>query len=396
MTMSDLALAPGKLRDFFKYFNPDNPQHLAAVDLLQQHVAKADPSLMVEQAEWIELFRAKAPQQEPAAEVENTWAGIEKAASIAGAKFPEVLAAQWALESGFGRYPSGKFNFWGVKQTGRTGGTIKTTKEFIKGEWVTIEARFMNFASIQEGVDYVVNRWYKDYEAYKGINRAATREEAAQLLVKEGYATDPAYSRKLIKLLDQYAGSTTKLPSDKDTGIDLPVPFFSQLDSETDQAYRMCFSSTCAMAVDFLRPGKLQSSQKDDFYLKRVQQFGDTTDYKAQLRAMESFGVRGSYRQNLALSDIKIQLEKGIPVPIGVLHKGPNTAPTGTGHWLLVVGLLDDSYLVVNDPYGEMSVITGGYLANKNGDHLKYSIKNFLPRWTVEGPGTGWGILLNK
>jgi hypothetical protein len=62
----------------------------------------------------------------------------------------------------------------------------------------------------------------------------------------------------------------------------------------------------------------------------------------------------------------------------------------------LVVGLLDDSYLVVNDPYGEMSVITGGYLANKNGDHLKYSIKNFLPRWTVEGPGTGWGILLNK
>jgi flagellum-specific peptidoglycan hydrolase FlgJ len=190
--MSDLALAPGKLRDFFKYFNPDNPQHLAAVDLLQQHVAKADPSLMVEQAEWIELFRAKAPQQEPAAEVENTWAGIEKAASIAGAKFPEVLAAQWALESGFGRYPSGKFNFWGVKQTGRTGGTIKTTKEFIKGEWVTIEARFMNFASIQEGVDYVVNRWYKDYDAYKGINRAATREEAAQLLVKEGYATDPA------------------------------------------------------------------------------------------------------------------------------------------------------------------------------------------------------------
>ena len=35
----------------------------------------------------------------------------------------------------------------------------------------------------------------------------------------------------------------------------LPVPYFSQRDSATGQGDRMCFSSTCAMAAEFLKPG---------------------------------------------------------------------------------------------------------------------------------------------
>jgi hypothetical protein len=398
--MSDLAFSSGKLRDFFKYFDPENPKHLEAVDLLQEHVAKADLSLMTEKSEWVSKFRSVS-EPAPQLEIDNTWAGISQAAAISGAKFPELLAAQWALESGFGRYPSGKFNYWGIKATGRSGGTIKTTKEFINNEWITIEARFQNFSSVQDAVDYLVIRWYKDYEQYKGVNRAATREEAAKMLVAEKYATDPTYSNKLISLMEQYAPNGAKVakpPAElaKALSLELSVPFFSQLDSQTDQGWRMCFSSTCAMAVEYLKPGTLKGDQKDDFYLKKVQQYGDTTDYQAQLKTLQYFGVKASYRQNLGINDIRSQLEKGIPIPIGVLHKGPSSSPTGSGHWLLVVGLTDTGSFVVNDPFGEMNVAAGGYVQNTNGNHLKYSIKNLLPRWNVEGPNSGWGIILSR
>ena len=43
--------------------------------------------------------------------------------------------------------------------------------------------------------------WYKDYKSYKGVNRASTAGECAQLLKLEGYATDPNYPVKLIGIM---------------------------------------------------------------------------------------------------------------------------------------------------------------------------------------------------
>ena len=130
----------------------------------------------------------------------NTWEGIEGAAKAAGAKFPEVVAAQWALESGYGRYVSGKNNFFGIKGTG----TIKTTwEDYGKGP-VTIKASFKNFNSPYDCVAYLVMQWYKDYKTYKGVNRARNREECARMLKQQGYATDPIYAQKLIKLMKDH------------------------------------------------------------------------------------------------------------------------------------------------------------------------------------------------
>jgi flagellum-specific peptidoglycan hydrolase FlgJ len=50
---------------------------------------------------------------------------------------------------------------------------------------------------------YLVDRWYKDYGRFKGVNRATSRNECARLLVKEGYATDPDYATKLIQIMDR-------------------------------------------------------------------------------------------------------------------------------------------------------------------------------------------------
>jgi hypothetical protein len=150
---------------------------------------------------WFMTFRPTNTPQ-PIAPVTNTWKGVITAASKAGAKFPQVVAAQWALESGYGKHTSGKNNYFGIK--GKDGeGTLVSTTEFVGGMEIKVDAWFKNFTSLDACVAYIVDRWYKDYKGYKGVNRASTPEECAQLLVKEGYATDPLYATKLQRLLKE-------------------------------------------------------------------------------------------------------------------------------------------------------------------------------------------------
>lgn len=150
---------------------------------------------------WFMTFRPTNTPQ-PIAPVANTWEGVITAASKAGAKFPQVVAAQWALESGYGKHTSGKNNYFGIK--GKDGeGTLVSTTEFVGGMEIKVDAWFKNFTSLDACVAYIVDRWYKDYKGYKGVNRASTPDECAQLLVKEGYATDPLYATKLQRLLKE-------------------------------------------------------------------------------------------------------------------------------------------------------------------------------------------------
>lgn len=175
------------------------PHQVKALEMLQEMLEHN--GLTNGDVAWVTKFREKAPTPKQVnKQFGNSWEGIESAARAAGAKFPEVVAAQWALESGFGKYTSGKNNFFGIKGTG----TIKTTWEDYGNGPVTIKASFLNFATPYDCVEHLVTQWYKDYKGYKGVNRATTREECAILLKREGYATDPIYSQKLIKLMQDY------------------------------------------------------------------------------------------------------------------------------------------------------------------------------------------------
>ena len=185
-----------KLRDVIKYYQglPNQNRALVALERLL-----GDEGLSEDQ-EWVKAWREPTPL-EPSTTFNNTWDGIEAAAKVAGAKFPEVVAAQWALESAFGTALSGKNNFFGIKGTP---GTLKTTWEDYGNGPVTIKATFKDFATPYDCVEHLVRQWYKDYKGYKGVNRAESREDCAYLLKKEGYATDPLYPQKLINLMNQY------------------------------------------------------------------------------------------------------------------------------------------------------------------------------------------------
>ena len=136
----------------------------------------------------------------------NTWAGVTQAAKNAGAKWADLVAAQWALESGFGKHTSGKHNYFGLKGSG----TTQMTTEYVNGAKVHIEAEFLDFPDLGACVRYLVTRWYKDWDKYEGVDRAPKLEAAAKELVNQGYATDPAYEEKLLRLVEEYGTKTEK------------------------------------------------------------------------------------------------------------------------------------------------------------------------------------------
>lgn len=151
---------------------------------------------------------------------DNSWEGITRLSGAAGAKFPELVAAQWALESGWGKTPSGKHNHFGLKGPG----TAKTTTEYVDGKPITISDQFLDFANLKACVEYLVERWYKDWDGHKGVNRNRSRGEAARDLVKQGYATDPKYAEKLIKLMEDHAEPVAAATPAVQSGTDASKP----------------------------------------------------------------------------------------------------------------------------------------------------------------------------
>jgi hypothetical protein len=133
------------------------------------------------------------------------WTQCQKLGLKFGAKFPDLVAAQCCLESGFGKHTSGKNNYLGLKG----GGSNVSTQEFYDGKWVTIKADFIDFHSIDACIEYLVTRWYKNWHRFKGVNNAPNRYAAARMLKDQGYATDPDYPIKLSKLMKQWAPETS-------------------------------------------------------------------------------------------------------------------------------------------------------------------------------------------
>ena len=129
-----------------------------------------------------------------------------KMAETAGAKFPELVAAQWQLESAHGTAVSGKNNFFGQKGKG----TTKGTQEFIGGKMVDMPDEFKDFATPQDSVNFLVKNWHKDTTAH-GVgaeNGATTAREAAYNMRPSaqggiGYATDPDYVSKIHRILGE-------------------------------------------------------------------------------------------------------------------------------------------------------------------------------------------------
>lgn len=167
--------------------------------------------------------------------------------------------------------------------------------------------------------------------------------------------------------------------------VHLDVPYEYQNDNESQTGYRECFSSSCAMLAK--RLGKVGN---DDEYNRIRQRYGETTSAEAQLRALRSLGLTADFHTDGHTDDLLAELRAKRPVAVGWLHHGTPAAPSGGGHWSVIVGFKDNgSKWIHHDPNGEADLLNGGYVNHSNGKSILYSSANWLPRWQPGGSG-GW------
>lgn len=156
--------------------------------------------------------RADAAGSSPAAFVHAVWPDAERAAKSIGVA-PEVLVAQAALETGWGRDlirdASGRSsnNLFGIKAGADwQGATVEVpTVEYRDGVAVTEHATFRAYDSPAAGFDDYVNliRGHPRYR--EALAQAGDAKAYATALQRAGYSTDPHYADKLQGMLGSQA-----------------------------------------------------------------------------------------------------------------------------------------------------------------------------------------------
>lgn len=180
----------------------------------------------------------------------------------------------------------------------------------------------------------------------------------------------------------------SKVEAPKTPGV-LDVPFYPQTDNYRD-ANRTCNSSSCAMVLEYFKPGTLSGPKGDDAYIRKVFAVGDTTDHAVQTKVLASYGIKSQFSYNLSFANLDRELAAGRPVCIGILHRGPLSAPTG-GHICVVIGKRGEDY-VINDPYGSLN---DGYTGPvTNGKGVVYKRSDLVRRWCPKG-NDGWGRIFD-
>ena len=127
-----------------------------------------------------------------------------------------VIVAQAALESGWGKHeirrPDGSpsFNLFGIKAgRGWSGEVVETlTTEYVNGVAKKAVEKFKAYGSYAEAFQ----DWAKllvNNPRYSGVVRAGDAAAAARELQKAGYATDPNYADKLLRIINTSAARNT-------------------------------------------------------------------------------------------------------------------------------------------------------------------------------------------
>jgi len=186
----------------------------------------------------------------------------------------------------------------------------------------------------------------------------------------------------------------------KASGIDQEIwlpHYFRQFD--LPHGARMCFTSAAATVAAFYRVVKSQES-----YARQREKFGDTSSVAAHIETLKSLGLKVTFTQSANINDVYKAVDANIPVMLGWHHNGPIEAPScssaSCGHWSVAHGYSgrysNDPSLTMTDPAGVPDLKNGSHNQALSGYRINVRVAEFLPRWQIEGPGSGWAIFVEK
>jgi len=179
------------------------------------------------------------------------------------------------------------------------------------------------------------------------------------------------------------------------------VPYVHQLNFQY-KGHRRCLDASAAMLA--IMYGKVGSAEE---YGEMRRKFGDTTDVKAQVRTLRELGLNAEFRSDGDGALVEAEIASGRPVMAGWLHRGnllrgepPECGSQTCGHWSVIVGFegtesTGDAQWVMHDPMGAPRIERGGHDTRNSGKNVRVPRRTFNQRWQVEGPGSGWVILVD-
>ena len=247
-----------------------------------------------------------------------------KQGAMDGAKegvLPSITAAQAILESGWGSSELAKApnnNLFGIKDSEDWNGEIVTvpTQEYVNGDYITVNAAFRKYTSWNDSVVdhakfFTSTEWRKNN--YRKVVNETDYHIAAQELKNAGYATDPSYPGKLIRLIEAYklyewdAVSNTTNTVLENEGVESQNPkadlAITGLNNATG-SYDLVISNLVAPRgfKEFLVPTWSEKNGQDDIiWYKAAKQANG--DYKVTVRSSNHKGDSGLYNSHVYLVD---------------------------------------------------------------------------------------------
>lgn len=247
-----------------------------------------------------------------------------KQGAMDGAKegiLPSITAAQAILESGWGSPELAKApnnNLFGIKDSEDWHGEIVTvpTQEFLNGDYITVNAAFRKYATWNDSVVdhakfFTSTEWRKDN--YRKVVNETDYRIAAQELKNAGYATDPNYPGKLIRLIEAYklyewdAMCNNSISTVENEGVESQNPradlAITGLNNATG-SYDLVISNLIVPRgfKEVLVPSWSEKNGQDDIiWYKAAKQVNG--DYKVTVRSSNHKGDSGLYNSHVYLVD---------------------------------------------------------------------------------------------